>query len=155
MRAIAAFLGLTLLLAACAPLRIYYKPGVPVARWQQDTTRCEVEALRAAPVATQTRQEPPEFVPPRQICDRTGACRLVGGYWIPGEIYSVDVNAPLRHRVEALCMAERGYSPAEIPRCPDGITVRGRTTVLPELTENSCFVRFDDGGIAIVDRPQG
>ena len=152
MKAAVPLLALAVLLAACAPLRIYHKPGVPVARWQADTTRCEVQALRDAPVATQIRQEPPVFVPPRQICDKSGNCRTAGGYWIPGDIYTVDVNAGLRQRVETLCMAERGYSPVEIPRCPDGLTVRGRTTVLPELTENSCFVRFDDGGIAIVNR---
>lgn len=141
-----------LVLTACAPLRIYHKPGVPVARWQSDTTRCEVRALRDAPVANQVRQQPPVYVPPRQICDRTGACRLTGGYWYPGEIYTVDVNAGLRRLVETQCMAERGYVPVDIPRCPDGLTVRGRTTVLPPLTEGSCFVRFEDGGFAIVNR---
>lgn len=152
MKAVAILLVLVGLLAACAPLQIYHKPGVPVAQWRADTTRCEVKALRDAPVANQTRQEPPEFIPPRQICDSAGRCRMTGGYWIPGEIYTVDVNAGLRQRVETLCMAELGYAPAEIPRCPDGVTVRGRTTVLPQLTETSCFVRFDDGGIAIVNR---
>ncbi len=152
MRTFAAFLSLAVLLAACAPLRIYHKPGVPLARWQSDTTHCEVKALRDAPVATQVRQRPPEYVPPQRICDRSGVCRTTGGYWLPGEIYTVDVNAGLRQRVEMQCMAERGYIPVEIPRCPDGVKVSGRTTVLPPLSENSCFVRFRDGGIAIVER---
>ncbi len=151
MKPIAAFLTLAICLGACAPLQIYYKPGVPVARWQSDTIQCEVRAVQSAPVANQTRQDPPYYIPPRQICDSRGRCRLTGGYWIPGEIYSVDVNSSLRQRVETLCMAERGYAPTEIPRCRDGISVRGRTTVLPELTPSSCFVRFEDGGIAIVD----
>lgn len=155
MKPVAALAGLALLLAACTPLRIYHKPGVPVARWQADTTQCQVSALRDAPVASQIRQQPPVYVPPRKICDESGNCHVTAGYWIPGEIYSVDVNAGLRRRVEAQCMAQSGYSPVEIPRCPDGLTVRGRTTVLPDLTESSCFVRLDDGGIAIVDRAQG
>jgi hypothetical protein len=152
MKPFAVAVSLALLLAACAPLRIYHKPGVPVPQWRSDTTTCEVQALRDAPVATQTRQEPPVFVPPRQICNSSGDCRLTGGYWYPGEIYTVDVNAGLRNRVETQCMAQRGYVPVEIPRCPDGVSVRGRTTVLPELGANACFVRFDDGGIAIVNR---
>lgn len=151
MKPFAACLGLVLLLAACAPLRIWHKPGVPVARWQADRTDCEVNALRDAPVASQIRQQPPDFVPPRQICDSAGNCRTTGGYWIPGEVYSVDVNAGLRQRVEAQCMANRGYRPAEIPRCRDGLAVQGRTTVLPELSQTSCFVRRNDGDIVIVD----
>lgn len=152
MRPVAVFLTVFLLLGACAPLRIYHKPGVPIARWQADTTRCEVNALRDAPVANQVRQEPPIYVPPRQVCYSNGGCRLYGGYWRPGQIYTVDVNAGLRNRVETLCMAERGYTPVEIPRCPDGLTIRGQTAVLPNLTERSCFARFEDGGFAIVNR---
>lgn len=91
-----ATLILTLALPACAPLTLYYKAGTPVATVQRDTTACQVVALRDAPVANQVRRTPPRYVPPRRVCNASGACSTTGGYYLPGDVYTVDVNAPLR-----------------------------------------------------------
>jgi hypothetical protein len=140
-----------LALSACAPLSIYHKPGVPVARWQADTTRCAAQAARDVPANTQIRQEPPTYVPSRRICDAAGNCRVTGGYFIPGRIYTEDRNAPLRARVRTECMAALGYAPVDIPRCPAGTQVSGPSTRLPPLGPASCFVPLSDGSFAIVE----
>ena len=119
---------------------------------EKDTLQCEVKALRQAPVANQIRQNPPRFIPPRQVCNGT-VCHTKPGYWIPGNTYTVDVNRPLRKKVEHSCMAERGYIPAKVPACPPGVAEKAKgpaTTRLPDLNENSCFIRNDDGSFRIV-----
>ncbi len=151
-RCIRAALALSLV-TACAPLDIYYKPGVSVALLNKETTACEIAALRDAPVANETRQEPPQFIPPRRYCNKNGDCYREPGYWLPGRIYTVDVNAGLRKRVETQCMAQKGFSPVEIPQCPAGIKATGVTTVLPTLSDKSCFVRTEDKTVQIVTRP--
>ncbi|MEM6373565.1 MAG: hypothetical protein AAF727_12405 [Pseudomonadota bacterium] len=140
-----------LFVSACLPVSTYYAEGVSADRLARDDTRCDVEALRAAPVANQTRQTAPRFVP-RRVCDATGACYNQGGYWIPGEIYTVDVNAALRQRVKAQCMTDRGYRPIELPACPQGVAnaaPAGPSPVLPKLNDNSCAIRTN-GGVRIV-----
>ena len=142
-------------LAGCAPLSIYHKPGVSVTRMQSDQTNCEVAALRDAPVATQIRQRPPVFVPPRKICDAAGTCYTEPGYWVQGEIYTVDVNADLRGRVQTQCMAQKGYQPVSIPLCSASLARAappGQTTTLPRLTEQSCAIRNRDGTWQIVSQ---
>ena len=142
-------------LGACLPLQTYYRTGASIDRVKSDQLACEVRALRDAPVATQTLISPPRYVPPRQICNAAGACTTKGGVWIPGDIYTVDVNADLRKRVELQCMANRGYMPARIPACPPGIAQAaptGQTKVLPKLTEKSCAIRNADGSFQIVTR---
>jgi hypothetical protein len=141
------------LLAGCAPMSIYYRPGVSVARMQQDSTRCDVEALRQAPVATQIRQAPPTYIPGPRVCNQDGECWTRPGYWMSGEVYSYDANANLRDRVKQLCMAEKGYSPISLPACPAEIkstTPPGVTTVLPPLTAQACVIRNKDGSWQIV-----
>ena len=149
-------LSALLLLAACAsPLSIYYRPGVSVARMQTDQTRCQVSALRDAPVATQVRQHPPIYLPGRRICDSSGACYTEPGYWVDGGIYTVDPNADLRARLETMCMAAKGYQPVSIPPCPSAVAeavTPARTRQLPTLSENSCAIRNQDGSWQIVTR---
>ncbi len=140
------------LLASCTPLKIYHKPGVSVTRAQTDTTQCEVSALKQAPVNIEIRRDPPEFVPARRVCDDAGKCREYGGYWIPGEVYTVDLNKGLRKRVELQCMAARGYSPAKIEQCPPGVQATGVTTVLPPISDKSCVIKNKDGTFLIVDQ---
>lgn len=144
-----------LALPACAPLTLYYQPGVPVAKLERDTTACQVRALRDAPVANQVRRTPTTYVPPRRICNSAGACSTTGGYYLPGEIYTYDVNGPLRKRVETQCMADLGYSPASIPACPQGVkqaAVPAATATLPRLTSRSCAIRNPDGSFQIVNQ---
>jgi hypothetical protein len=144
------------LLAACAgPLSIYYRPGVSVSRMQTDQIRCEVSALRDAPVATEIRQRAPIFFPGRQICDASGACFSEPGYWAEGGFYSVDPNRDLRARLETMCMANKGYQPVAIPPCPDSVARAvkpSQTQTLPKLNEGSCSIRNDDGSWQIVTR---
>jgi hypothetical protein len=142
------------LLAGCAPLEIYYRPGVEVSRLRSDTLACEVAALKAAPVANEIRQRPPVYFPPRQFCN-TGTCYVRPGYWVDGGTYTVDVNRPLRGRVETSCMADKGYSPVAIKQCPQSVSdqvAEQSTSRLPALSDNSCAVRNKDGSFLIVER---
>lgn len=145
-------LFLLLSLGACGSLSLYYRPGVTVARQQSDATRCEVQALKDAPVNTQLKQGPPVFYPGGRYC-RGGSCWSYPGYWDSGALYTVDVNRDLRRRVMDMCMADKGYRPVTIPPCPQSVKSRaapGRTTTLPKLTAESCFIRNADDSYQIV-----
>ncbi len=148
-------LPLFLTLAACGPLSIFYKPGASVARLQNDQTRCEVSALKDAPVANQIRQRPPIYIPGNRVCSSSGSCYYTPGYWIDGGVYTVDVNADLRGRVLTQCMANKGYRPVEIPPCPSSVASQvpvAQTQKLPTLTERSCAIKNQDGSWQIVTR---
>lgn len=139
--------------AACGPLAVYHRPGVSVTRMQQDTTECEVQALRDAPVANQVRQAPPLYFPGERVCNAAGACWTTPGYWLPGAVRTVDVNRDLRGRVTDMCMARRGYQPVSIPPCTARVRAAApvrRTATLPPLGPRSCVIRHDDGGWQIV-----
>ncbi|MFA3915516.1 hypothetical protein [Ruegeria hyattellae] len=141
-----------MMLAGCGPLSLYYQPGVSVTRQQNDTTRCEVQALEEVPVNTQIRQAPPVYYPGDRYCNR-GQCWRGNSYWAPGPVYSVDANKTLRAKVLDLCMADKGYQPVSIPACSQSVKSQvppGRTTTLPQLSSNSCFVRNDDRSYQIV-----
>lgn len=146
----------TLFLTACAPLETYYQPGKSVSLLGRDTTACQVSALRDVPASTQVRRTPPEYVPPVRRCDSDGKCVLVrAGYYLPGQTVTFDPNDGLRTRVERQCMADKGYAPVSIPRCPDSVanaTPARATRVLPPLTEASCVIRNQDGSFQIVTR---
>lgn len=142
-------------LTACVPLSIYYREGVSVTRAQSDTLNCEVQAIKDAPVSNQTRVTPPRWVPQRQSCNSSGQCTVIPGYYLPGQTYTVDVNAGLRKRVETQCMANKGYAPVDIPACPDRIVKAappGATTTLPALTPNSCVIKNTNGTYQIVNK---
>ena len=144
--------GFFLALAACAPLSIYYRPGVSVSRMQTDQTNCQVSALAKAPVANQMRQRPPVYFPGQQYCTASG-CYSGPGYWVNGGYYTVDVNSDLRNRVEAQCMGAKGYQPVSLPLCSPGIkssVAPAQTQTLPPLSEQSCSIRYDDGSWQIV-----
>ena len=147
-------LGSILLAVACSPLSVYYKQGGSVERLKRDQLMCETRALNEAPVSTVVRQGPPRYYPGGRYCNGSGNCYRRGGFWVPGEVYSTDVNRSLRSRIEAQCMADRGYQPIEIQRCSQGTasasTDTSRSDVLPPLTENSCAIRYDDGSIEII-----
>lgn len=144
-------------LSACGPLSLYYQEGESVSRMQTETTQCQVQALKDAPVANQVRQGPPTYWPGRTYCDGRGSCYRSPGWWEPGQIYTVDVNKNLRNKVEAQCMAQKGYRPVSLPPCKravkSGVPVQ-RTTTLPPLTTQSCFVKFDDGSFQIISPGQ-
>lgn len=141
-------------MAGCAPLDIYYKPGATVEKLDRETTACKVAALKDAPVANQIRREPPILIPGRVYCDGAGYCYDTGPYWVEGRIYTVDVNAGLRRKLEDQCMAAKGFAPVRIPQCPAGTSdkVPARaTTRLPPLSETSCAIRYRSGAFQIVE----
>lgn len=135
------------LIQACTPFSIYHQPGVEVSRMQSDLLNCQVASSQSVPVSTQIRREPPRYIPGRHYCRPDGRCYRDAGYYIPGEVYTVDANAGLRGRVTTQCMADRGYRPVELPACSGAVKARapqGVTTVLPPLDEKSCVIRNDD-----------
>ncbi|MFT6674295.1 MAG: hypothetical protein ACJAVM_000466 [Sulfitobacter sp.] len=143
------------LFSACAPLNTYYRAGANVAQLSRETTACEVRALRDVPASVQIRRIAPEFVPAHRSCDGAGNCRIVPGYFIPGETISFDPNDGLRKRVEVQCMADKGFAPVSIPPCPDALAKavpRRATATLPALDAKSCVIRNDDGSFQIVTR---
>lgn len=157
MRLLFTIIAAGLALAACGPLSIYYRPGVSVSRMQNDQIACEVRALKDAPVANQIRQRPPIYFPGRQYCN-AGGCYTSPGYWMNGGVYTVDVNANLRGRVQDQCMARKGYQPISVPRCSSTIAnavPAQQTRTLPKLSENACAIRYDDGHWQIVNPISG
>jgi hypothetical protein len=133
---------------------VFYKAGGSVSRLNSDLLACQVDALAKAPVATQVRQGPPRYIPGTRHCNVQGHCIRRGGYFIGGEIYSVDVNARLRRELELLCMERKGYSSVELPRCRSGETPTDTPTSdprLPPLTERSCVKRDPQGRWQIID----
>lgn len=148
-------IGMCLGLAACAPLTIYHQPGIAVAQMEDDRLDCAVAALRDAPVATEIRRIPPVYVPARHYCDSAGNCYVRGGYWERGEVYTVDVNRPLRRQLRDRCMALKGYRPVSIPICPQSVKDAAptrATTTLPPLSDKSCAIRNADDTWQIVNR---
>lgn len=144
----------TLCLSACGPVSVYYQPDVTVARLNNDLLDCQVASLKDAPVASELRRGPPRYIPGYRYCDSKGRCYRSPGYFIPGEVYSVDVNARLRRDLENRCMARRGYIAIELPRCASGVTPAdptARTGRLPTLTENTCVARDAGGRWQIVE----
>jgi len=144
-----------LMLGACAPLNTYYKPGASVTATERQTLACEVDALAKAPRALRTLQGPSRFVPARQICNSSGACRTIPAYFEPGPVYTVDANEELRARVERQCMADAGFAPVSIPACPSGVAQAApprTTTTLPPLNAKSCAIKNPDGSFQIVTR---
>lgn len=141
-----------LAVSACSPLSIYYRPGAEVSRMQDDATRCEIIALRDAPVANQVRQGPPIYYPGGPYCGGAG-CYYGPGYWGGGALYTVDVNTNLRRRVMDMCMAEKGYQPVSLPRCSGSVARQVPYTpsqTLPALTGESCAIPYQNGRWQIV-----
>ncbi|MEE4189031.1 MAG: hypothetical protein V2I76_11370 [Roseobacter sp.] len=145
-----AFVGVS----ACAPLTSYHQQGVSAARMQNDLLDCQVSALEQAPVANQVRRSAPRYVPGFRRCNSDGRCYNTGGYFYPGEVYTVDVNALLRRDLLTRCMAQQGYSRVELPRCPQGTTLPPlgpAAQSMGPLSPDSCIVKTTDGRSLIID----
>jgi len=153
-----AFAGLLLQLAACAPLSLYYKEDVPVARLDSDLTACRVTARSQVPADMRSRYIPPVYSH-RRICNASGSCTYLPILLSPGRYETYDANEGLRRDVVGTCMAGKGYAKVSIPPC-DTATARSApkqaTRTLPRLTPQSCAVRFSSGRWRIVSpRPEG
>lgn len=146
------FVFMTLLtFAACAPVATYHQDGVTRAKLQDDLLNCRVDALEDAPVATQIRRGAPRFYPGYTRCRSDGTCYRTGGYFYPGEVYTVDTNAGLRRDLRNRCMAQQGYSPVELPRCRAQAPALSTGDTLPPLTDASCVVKDSTGQFHIID----
>lgn len=127
---------------------LYHQVGKSFAERDADVTRCDVIALREAPVETQIL-----FTPPRQeqrtICDDAGNC-ITETYWTKPEPYTVDPNEELRDRVALQCMLDKGYQQISLPSCEDGqaLSVPAKMT---NITRNSCVVRVKGGALRIAN----
>ena len=139
------------LLAACGPVSVYYKPGASQTVQKNDLLSCQVDALAKAPVASQIRRTPPQFIPRRSVCRADGRCTYRGGYFVDGDVYTVDVNAKLRADIEASCMGKKGYTPVELPRCNSNIASVETPQGTPGLTVASCVQKDDSGAWQIID----
>ncbi|MEP1612563.1 MAG: hypothetical protein ABJL72_11665 [Roseobacter sp.] len=115
---------------------------------------CQVSALEQAPVATELRQEPPRYIPVRSYCRSSGRCYREGGFFVSGQIYSVDVNAKLRGDVEKQCMLSQSYSSVKVKRCTSGLhppNDAGNSNRMPPLSENTCVTKDTQGQWVIID----
>jgi len=160
MRTVCAVLVMMLTLSACTPAPVYYREGVSVAKMENDLLNCKVAAVKDAPVATQLRRGAPRYYPGYLRCSHGGHCYRTGGYFYPGEVYSVDVNAGLRNDLENRCMSRKGYAPVSLPRCRAGTAgsaaadQTAQTNTMPPLSQNSCVIDNTDGPVQIID-PSG
>lgn len=135
-------LVLTLTLAGCLPVEVYHKSGVPISKLRSDDLDCAVSALAKVPVTTVTRTIAGYYVPGRKVCSPAG-CYRTAGYMTPPRIEQYDSSAPLRAKVAAQCMQNRGYRAVELKRCASSgpITVPSRQ---PDLSASSCAVKVQD-----------
>lgn len=157
MKSLCTVFVLLLILSACAPAPVYYREGASIAKMEDDLLNCRVAAVKDAPVATELRRGAPRYYPGYVRCHNGGQCYRTGGYFYPGEVYSVDVNASLRSDLQNRCMARKGYAPVELPRCRTGTTAATVTDqtassdIMPPLSQNSCIIEGNGGPAQIID----
>ncbi|WP_306150938.1 hypothetical protein [Roseovarius sp. MMSF_3281] len=141
------------LLAACAPLTVYYKQGASVAAMEQTLNDCKISAIRKVPPRILTRYIPPTRAPYTQ-CDADGNCYTYYRITSPGRHERYDANEDLRRQTERLCMAGAGYEKVSIKECDPKQVENARplsaTRTFPPLTEASCAVRLKSGRWKIV-----
>jgi hypothetical protein len=111
-----------ILLAGCTPTAetTYWRDGATGRQWDQAITQCQVQALREVPQSVAVGSTPTYQTPTQTSCYTIGntvQCSTTGGQVYGGQVYSYDPNAGLRSRVEAQCMANRGYALVTIPTC--------------------------------------
>jgi hypothetical protein len=141
------------LLAACAPLTVYYKQGASVAAMERSLNDCQIEALRKVPPRILTRYIPP-VTAPFTHCDAKGRCYTVQRIISPGRHERYDANESLRARTARICMAGAGYEKVSLKRCDRSLIDAARplsaTRTFPPLTEASCAIRLKSGRWKIV-----
>ncbi len=137
-----------LMVAGCVPVDTYHATGVSIATRDQDLAQCELTALQNFPVQTVNRRTPRHFIPARQVCNRHGNCYIRGPRWSGGTVYTVDVNESARARGVVGCMAGRGYSRVNLPRCQTEGPV-AVSTIMPQLTTESCAISQRDSALVV------
>lgn len=111
-----------IILSGCTPTaqQTYWRDGATGRQWDQAVTQCQVQALRQVPQSVAVGTTPTYRTPTQTNCYAVGnmvQCATTGGQVYGGQVYSYDPNTNLRSRVEAQCMANRGYSLVTIPTC--------------------------------------
>jgi hypothetical protein len=143
---------LAITVAACGPIPVYYREGASVDRLDADNLSCKVAALKDAPVENQIRQHPPRYYPGKRVC-ADGSCWTRPGYWVDGQVYTVDVNLGLRKQLEQSCMANKGYSQVALKRCTmEEVSSRlaSQPARLPPLNEQACVWQSPDKQLRIL-----
>jgi len=138
-------LFLPVVLAACAPLQVFDKQGVSVARLNSDLQACTAKATEAAPRDVQVFYDYERVYRPRYY---NGYRSGFGWEWERTRDI-VDVNEAKRLELRDACMVSRGYTPGALPRCQGApqITTAYRQ---PAARENSCAVKLGNAGAVIV-----
>ena len=141
------------LLAACAPLTVYYKQGASVSAMERTLNECKITALRKVPPRILTRYIPPTTAPYTH-CDANGHCYTFQRIITPGRYERYDANESLRFKTERLCMAGAGFEKVSIRECDAAQVAAARplsaTRTFPPLTEASCAIRLKSGRWKIV-----
>ena len=141
----AGILALLLSLSACSET-FYYKTGGNMRAADSAEYKCEVSSLEKAPVAHMRKWT--EKCSWEEVCDKDDDCDEV--YVCERESEIVDANEELRDRLMVVCMEDRGYTRVSLPECSNAVrkAVTPRPTVtMPPLTENTCYIRYNDGSI--------
>jgi hypothetical protein len=142
-------------LTACFPVDVYHKTGATMQRQQSDLVTCQAKALQSAPVDIRTGRTPTYYVPERRTCHKTATgqdCRIYGGYWEGGEIYTYDANEQLRSKLQQQCMSGKGYAKVRLPRCErEQIAAAGQVSArMPRLTKQSCVAKGVGGEWVVI-----
>ena len=136
-------------LVGCSPITTFYKPGVSAARLEADSVQCSVSALRQVPVANKVVQDPPFFVPARTICNNEGRCRTLPGRFIPGQVRTVDANAPYAYASPANAWPRAAIPCNRFHNAPGHPRKLCKCRRSPTLSANSCAVRDANGTLGI------
>ena len=159
------WLILPAVLAACGPgeTGYVYRSGATVAEADRATFDCRIAAAKEVPADTQVRSTPEWTTPTYTTCqsNRSGQtnCVTSGGYQMGGDVYSYDRNEGLRAEYFRRCLAERGFSLYELPRCPRNLatpTLRQQLSGTLRAPETgACVVQVTAAGANLVLPAEG
>ena len=115
-------LAIAFLFAGCATTTdVYlYREGGKVARADSDIFDCRLTAAQAVPQDTRIATTPIYMTPVQTSCYNVGnsvQCTSTGGQVHGGQTYTYDANADLRSSYLSRCVASKGYSSSQLPRC--------------------------------------
>lgn len=154
------WLAIPAALAACGTgeAAYVYRSGATVAEADGATFDCRIAAAKEVPADTQVRSTPEWTTPTYTTCqsDRSGRtnCVTSGGYQMGGDVYSYDRNEGLRAEYFRRCLAERGFSLYELPRCPRDVatpTLRQQLSGKLRTPETgACVVQITAAGANLV-----
>ncbi|MGP3726394.1 hypothetical protein SAMN05421763_1145 [[Luteovulum] sphaeroides subsp. megalophilum] len=142
------------LVGACeATTDVYlFRNNGSVSQTDTDYFECEVAAARGVPQETRIGTTPSYTTPTQTSCYNTGysvQCQTTGGQTYGGQTYTYDANSELRATYFARCLASRGYSVVELPKCD---RAKVPAEVLQKLAGKQRPPREDACYVAITER---